>query len=871
MLRTNLLRSLLSMFLCLWLAACGGGGGGESTPTPAANAAPIAALLASGDVRVEGGQLHASLGASISLDGGTSSDPEQDALTFEWTLTAKPAASALPAGGSGRSLTWRPDVLGTYSYTLKVTDSKGASASQQVTIIVDNTAPAANIVAAVQFNPMPVQAPSQAVDVGASIVLDASASSDPDGDPVSIVFDLATRPAGSTAALTVAGRVARFSTDMQGAYAVRVQGTDPGGASFVSTYNFTAANRAPTPVVVANAAPVVLDAGSNIVLASVGYDVLLDGSGTVDPDGDPVTRAWTLASRPAGSTAALATTATASTTLSIDMLGDYVVVLTATDPRGAQSTYSTTIRANNRRPVAQVGTNATPQSLPAAAGGLLVPLGTEVTLRGDGSSDADGDPLAYAWTLVSAPAGSVSTLSTPTIANPTITVDAEGIFVFRLRVTDPAGAFSERTVSLPVGTHAPVAVVDRTQVTTLVGGAVQLSAAMSFDEDGDTLAYQWSVDARPAGSTAGAGTPAAAATSFVPDVPGTYVLAVRVSDGRAAATAFVTVRALAQVASSAALSFRPLQARYSTGLDRLVMTSATPDALRVADPFTGVIASVALPAAATSLQLSADGKLALVLHDGAFSLVDLQTLALLRTAATGGAQTDGFVTNAGLAYLIGQAGGQFSTDKVAVFNARTGDRIDQPAIAGSATFYGTQRGILAAGLKRAFFLSEGLSPGDIGFFDIGSNNLVSGSGDSPYHGDYPMMAPFYLAGDESLLFTAFGTYFRTGDLRYGGRLAGINTMLGFTHSAAAQEALALPAMPSSATSYPFPPDYPAAYKRYAGPLLLPDTDLALPLLNGAQAYGMGIFHSANGSHVVLVQTGTAAQDGVGASYHVIVR
>jgi hypothetical protein len=129
----------------------------------------------------------------------------------------------------------------------------------------------------------------------------------------------------------------------------------------------------------------------------------------------------------------------------------------------------------------------------------------------------------------------------------------------------------------------------------------------------------------------------------------------------------------------------------------------------------------------------------------------------------------------------------------------------------------------------------------------------------------------FLAGDESLLFTRFGTYFRTSDLVYAGQLQGFSVMHGMSHSASRQEALVLQGMPSSSNQYPYPPDYPAAYKRYSGPLLFPDADLPLPKLNGAQAYGMKIFHSGNGSHVVLVQTGSSAQDAAGVSYFVIVR
>lgn len=335
--------------------------------------------------------------------------------------------------------------------------------------------------------------------------------------------------------------------------------------------------------------------------------------------------------------------------------------------------------------------------------------------------------------------------------------------------------------------------------------------------------------------------------------------------------AYVTVRSLAQFSASPALGFFPRDAKYSSWLDKVVIASDTPNSLRLVDPFTGVVASLLLPDSATSLQLSRDGKLAVVMHPSSFSLVDLEALAIVRTTASDGTRSDAFVANDGTVYLIGAPGGTFS--EIAVFDGRTGAQLVQPSLGGSGFFYGTQHGILAGGLNKAFLIEEGLSPTDIQFFTIDpTTKLADRAGDSPYHGDYPMGTPMYLSDDEGLIFTVDGTYFRTDSLQYAGVLAGIDrSILGFSHRAATQEALALAGQPSTANDYPFPPDLPAAYKRYTGSLLQADADLQLPTINGAQSYGRKIFHSSNGAHVVLVQTGTTKSDGVGASFFVIVR
>ncbi|HEY6098668.1 MAG TPA: Ig-like domain-containing protein [Anaeromyxobacter sp.] len=82
----------------------------------------------------------------------------------------------------------------------------------------------------------------------------------------------------------------------------------------------------------------------------------------------------------------------------------------------------------NRPPVADAGPN-----VPNA------PYTQPITLA-NGSTDPDGDPLTYGWSLVSQPAGSTAALSSAVLARPSFTPDKVGSYVVRLVVTDgPAG------------------------------------------------------------------------------------------------------------------------------------------------------------------------------------------------------------------------------------------------------------------------------------------------------------------------------------------------------------------------------------------------------------------------------------------------
>jgi hypothetical protein len=76
------------------------------------------------------------------------------------------------------------------------------------------------------------------------------------------------------------------------------------------------------------------------------------------------------------------------------------------------------------------------QAVPVADAGedLVVAGRTRVTLDGTASGGVPG-PLAYAWRIVSAPAGSHASISKPDAATPEIRVDREGVYVVELVVS----------------------------------------------------------------------------------------------------------------------------------------------------------------------------------------------------------------------------------------------------------------------------------------------------------------------------------------------------------------------------------------------------------------------------------------------------
>ena len=186
--------------------------------------------------------------------------------------------------------------------------------------------------------------------------------------------------------------------------------------------------------------------------------------------------------------------------------------------------------------------------------------------------------------------------------------------------------------------------------------------------------------------------------------------------------------ALSSAATNVPLGFVPLEARYSKGLDKLIVTASNPNTLKIIDPFTASTNTVLLPTAVKAIKLSPDGKLAAVLHEGVLTLVDLKAAILIRSTSTQGSQTDVFVTNTGMVYLIGQSGGQWVDQAFSVLDGRTGVNHSASLGMGAWFFYGTQHGIYAPRKNKVFLVESGLSPVDIKFFGINpSTGAVSGA------------------------------------------------------------------------------------------------------------------------------------------------
>jgi RHS repeat-associated protein len=450
------------------------------------------------------------IGNPVQLDGSGSSDPSHLPLTYLWSSVSVPSGSTATLTGATTSKpTFVPDLVGTYSIQLTVNNGFENSAPALLTLTAGDVAPTANA------------GPNQTVSVGATVQLNGSGSTDVDGHPLTYLWTISSTPTGSKAALSNATSVTpTFVADLVGNYSVQLVVNDGFLNSQPSTVTISTADTAP----VANAGP-----NQSII---VGTTVQLDGSGSTDVDSQPLTYLWSFVSVPNGSNAALSNTTAVKPTFFADVLGSYVVQLVVNDGFLNSTPSQVTITTGDTAPVANAG--------PAQN----VVIGAVVTLDGTGSASATGKALTYQWALLSKPAGSTATLSQATSPHPFFTADLSGTYVAQLIVND--GFLSSQPVTVMISTiYAPPVANAGLAQTMNAGTTVTLDGSGSTDPENYSLTYLWAILSQPTGGTAALSSATTLKPTFVPNVPGTYVVQLIVNDGVAnSAPVTVTITAV---------------------------------------------------------------------------------------------------------------------------------------------------------------------------------------------------------------------------------------------------------------------------------------------------------------------------------------
>jgi hypothetical protein len=371
-----------------------------------------------------------------------------------------------------------------------------------------------------------------------------SASTDPDGDPLSHSWSFVAAPLGSQATISgAASATATFTPDRVGTYQVRLVVTDgPTGApnrlTSETTVTLHVVNREPQPTATAAAAP-----GAPACVAAAGQlacsrnnPVRISATAT-DADGDTLDCGWRVTVPGATEPTLLADFAAcanpSSTFLDYTPTGEgtYVVEYVVRDHDRATGTMvvhtvpaAATFVSKNDPPTVVVS-----RSPYYANMGATVDTTPAVPLDASASTDVNGDhlvppgPLSFFWEMVSWP-GAPATAAPQIIgfdtATPSFVPGAEGDHVLRLTVTDAAqfgrgGDSSSIDVTVRVEHHVqllPHGVVDVARAATARTSGILVMAAKDPTDTTNTKGMLWVYDLATGSEDAAGGIPLADST-----------------------------------------------------------------------------------------------------------------------------------------------------------------------------------------------------------------------------------------------------------------------------------------------------------------------------------------------------------------------
>lgn len=317
---------------------------------------------------------------AVSFNASSSTDPENDPLTYSW---------AFGDGNTGTGIAPNHTYVSSGVYTVTLTVSDGEFSSQATGVInalVPNAAPTAAFTATPTIGDSPL-----------AVSFDASASSDPENDPLTYTWAFGDGNTGT-------GVSPSHTYLSSGTFTVTLtvsDGQKSDQATTVITVN--QGNQAPTAAFIASA-----------ITGVAPFTVTFDANLSSDPDDDPLTYNWTFGDGDVANTV--------SPSHTFVLPGTYTVVLTVSDGLlSDQSFINIEVTSGNQAPTAAF--TATPST-------GTVPL--TVSFDASTSSDPENNPLTYTWAFGDGETGTGVTASHEYVA--------AGIYTVTLTVND--GEFS---------------------------------------------------------------------------------------------------------------------------------------------------------------------------------------------------------------------------------------------------------------------------------------------------------------------------------------------------------------------------------------------------------------------------------------------
>jgi hypothetical protein len=361
--------------------------------------------------------------STVTLDGSNSFDPDGDNLSYQWIQVTGPSVTLSdPTADKPTFETPFVESAGlSFTFELTVTDTSGLQATD--TIIVNVTLPSAN------EPPAAVVGDDQTVDEDTEVTLDGFGSSDPEGENLFYRWR------------QVAGRPVTLSDPVAEQPTFLAPNVESGGVSLLFELTVTDVGRLQAVVdtlvnVTGDNDFPIADAGNNQAVDE-NSTITLDGSGSVDPEGENLSYVWRQVAGP-------------SVTLSNPTAEQTTFTAPNVTPSGVSLTFELTVidvidlQSRNNTEISVFGNN----DLPTADAGpdQMVLEKSTVPLDASNSSDPDVDDIiTYQWNQTG---GTAVTLSDPTDKRPTFEApsfdDADGQpLIFELIVTDRQGEQSQ--------------------------------------------------------------------------------------------------------------------------------------------------------------------------------------------------------------------------------------------------------------------------------------------------------------------------------------------------------------------------------------------------------------------------------------------
>jgi len=427
---------------------------------------------------------------------GSATDPNGDAVSYQWTLVSGPATYTI-ANATEPVTALSNLVPGTYWFRLTTTDSHGATDTDTTRVDV-NIAPSLTASA------------DQTITLPVNAVTVTGWGSDVDGTIAGYTWTKISGPSQYTIVSPYSAQT-DITNLVVGVYKFELKVTD----------NFDAAARDTVTITVLQGAnnPPIANAGADVTIQLPVDQAQLNGSG-MDADGSIVSYLWSYVSGPA--TYNITTAGAAQTMITGLAQGTYIFQLTVTDNNGAASSDQVVVTvnppapANNIPPVSNAGSDIT----------LILPQ-SSTTLNGS-ATDADGTIASYLWSKISGPLP--SQVNQPSQPQTAVTGLVQGVYLFQLQVIDNNGSVALDTVQVTVLAAPNVKPVAN------AGSDITIQLPQNFttltgsgtDADGSIVSYQWTKIWGPATYTMA--TPAQAQTAINSLVPGAYQFELQVTD-----------------------------------------------------------------------------------------------------------------------------------------------------------------------------------------------------------------------------------------------------------------------------------------------------------------------------------------------------